>query len=65
VLRAFRRVALERGAKTHVAIDLSIRDLAHYDPGMKRDVVDPGRYELTVGGSSADVRQRATFDIEP
>jgi beta-glucosidase len=64
-LRAFRRVALERGAKTHVAIELPIRDLAHYDPATKRDVVDPGRYELTVGGSSADVRQRATFDITP
>jgi beta-glucosidase len=64
-LRAFRRVALERGAKTRVAIELSIRDLAHYDPAAKRDVVDPGRYELTVGGSSADVRQRATFDVTP
>ncbi len=65
VLRAFRRVALERGAKTHVAIDLSIRDLAHYDASAKRDVVDPGHYELTVGGSSADVRQRAPFDVAP
>jgi beta-glucosidase len=64
-LRAFRRLALERDAKTHVAIELSIRDLAHYDPDAKRDVVDPGRYELTVGGSSADVRQRATFDVAP
>jgi beta-glucosidase len=64
-LCAFRRVALERGAKTRVAIELSIRDLAHYDPEAKRDVVDPGRYELTVGGSSADVRQRATFDVAP
>jgi beta-glucosidase len=65
VLRAFRRVALERGAKTRVAIEVSIRDLAHYDPDAKRDVVDPGRYELDVGGSSADVRQRATFDVAP
>ncbi|HXX70388.1 MAG TPA: glycoside hydrolase family 3 N-terminal domain-containing protein [Polyangiaceae bacterium] len=64
-LRAFRRVALERGATTHVAIDFSIHDLAHYDPDAKRDVVDPGRYELAVGGSSADVRQRATFDVAP
>jgi beta-glucosidase len=62
-LRAFRRVALEHGAKTRIAIELSIRGLAHYDPDAKHDVVDPGRYELAVGGSSADIQQRATFDV--
>ena len=62
-LRAFRRVALDAGKKTHVSIDLAIGDLAHYDATSKRDVVDPGRYELMVGASSADIRQRATFDV--
>ena len=58
-------MALEPATKARVAIELSIRDLAHYDAAAKRDVVDPGRYELTVGGSSAEVRQRASFDVVP
>jgi beta-glucosidase len=64
-LRAFRRVALDPGKTTHVSIDLPVDELAHYDAAAKRAVVDPGRYELMIGASSADVRQRATFDVAP
>lgn len=63
VLRAFRRVVLDAGKGARVAIDLRAGDLAHYDAAAKRDVVDPGRYEVMVGASSGDIRQRATFDI--
>ncbi len=63
VLRAFRRVTLASRGKARVAIDLAIRDLAHYDAQSKREVVDPGRYELLVGASSADIREKATFDV--
>jgi beta-glucosidase len=62
-LRAFRRVALDPGAHARVAVDLPMRDLAHFDAQAKREVVDPGSYELLVGGSSADVRLRARFDV--
>jgi beta-glucosidase len=65
VLRAFRRVTLDAGKKEHISIDLSIPELAHYDVGAKRNVVDPGRYELLVGASSADIRQRASFEVAP
>ena len=65
VLRAFRRVTLDAGAKQHVSIDLAVAELAHYDTAAKRDVVDPGRYELLVGASSADIRQRASFEVAP
>ncbi len=65
VLRAFRRVQLGAGAKEHVSIDLAIADLAHYDAKAKRDVVDPGSYEVLVGASSADIRHRAKFDVAP
>jgi beta-glucosidase len=65
VLRAFRRVTLDAGKKAHVAIDFAIAELAHYDAGAKRDVVEPGRYELLVGASSADIRLRASFEVAP
>jgi beta-glucosidase len=63
VLRAFRRVALGAGEKMHVSIDLPVAELAHYDAKSKKSVVDPGRYELMLGASSADVRQKTTFDV--
>lgn len=63
VLRAFRRVALEPGAKQHISIELSVDDLAHFDPKLKRNVVDRGRYELLLGASSADIRGRAPFEV--
>jgi beta-glucosidase len=62
-LRAFRRVLLDPGGKAHVSIDLAVGDLAHYDVKSKRNIVDPGRYELMVGASSADIRQRVSFDV--
>jgi beta-glucosidase len=64
VLRAFRRVTLDSGEKSHVSLDLGAPELAHYDPQAKHAVVDPGRYELLLGASSTDIRQRATFDVK-
>ena len=49
----------------HVAIDLAVSDLAHYDPAAKRGVVDAGRYQLMIGSSSADIRLEAAFDVAP
>jgi beta-glucosidase len=65
VLRAFRRVVLDAGKRARVLIDLPVRDLSHFDVKSKRDVVDPGRYELLVGASSTDIRHTATFDVGP
>jgi beta-glucosidase len=64
-LRAFRRVALGVGEKQRVSIDIPAADLAHYDVKSARSVVDPGRYELLLGASSADIRQKSTFDVAP
>ncbi|MGC4092669.1 MAG: glycoside hydrolase family 3 C-terminal domain-containing protein [Polyangiaceae bacterium] len=63
VLRAFRRVQLEAGQKTRVAIELPVAELAHYDVAAKRAVVDAGRYELLLGASSVDIRARTSFDV--
>ncbi|HEX6277431.1 MAG TPA: glycoside hydrolase family 3 N-terminal domain-containing protein [Polyangiaceae bacterium] len=65
VLRAFRRVPLGAGEKRRISLELPVSDLSRFDAASKRNVVDPGRYELLVGASSADVRQRATFDVSP
>jgi beta-glucosidase len=63
VLRAFRRVALDAGKQTQVLIDLNVAALAHYDAKSKRQVVDPGAYEVLVGASSADIRKSTKFEV--
>jgi beta-glucosidase len=65
VLRAFRRVALDAKKKARVSLEVKVTDLAHHDAKSQKNVVDEGRYELLVGSSSADIRQRASFDIGP
>lgn len=65
VLRAFRRIALEPGQKTSVSLALSVGELAHFDAEARRNVVDPGHYELMLGASSADIRARTSFDVVP
>jgi beta-glucosidase len=65
VLRAFRRVTLDAGKKERVSFDLAVLDLARYDSSAKQNVVDPGRYELLVGASSGDIRQRGWFEVLP
>jgi beta-glucosidase len=63
VLRGFQRVALDAGQSKRIRLDLEVSDLAHYDAKARRNVVDPGRYEVLVGASSADIRQRAPFQV--
>lgn len=60
-LRAFRRVALAPGEAQTVRFTLSMDDFAFYGPGMKR-IVEPGRFNVFVGGSSEEVHQ-ASFTL--
>jgi beta-glucosidase len=61
-LRGFRRVHLVPGESQHIEFSVGPDDLAIYDRDMKR-VVEPGTFELMVGASSADIRQRATLEV--
>jgi beta-glucosidase len=53
-LRGFRRVTLQPGEKRTVRFDLGPEQLAYHGPDMKR-VVEPGRFDIMVGGNSVDV----------
>jgi beta-glucosidase len=41
-----------------------IDDFAYYDDSRKAFAVDPGPYELRVGASSLDIRQRARISVK-
>jgi beta-glucosidase len=65
-LRGFARVSLEPRAATRVSFELTPeRDMARYDEDRRAMVIEPGEYEIEVGASSGDIRQRARVTIAP
>jgi beta-glucosidase len=62
-LRGFKRVALQPGESKTVEIPLPARSLGHWDAGRHCFIVEPGKLDLLVGGSSADIRLRKTIDV--
>ena len=60
-LRGFRRVTLRPGETRTVAFALGFDELSYHGLEMKR-VVEPGRFEIMVGGNSRDV-QSVSLDV--
>jgi beta-glucosidase len=54
-LRGFRRITLKPGETQTVTFDVDAKTLGYYGPAMKW-VVEPGTFDLMVGGSSAAVK---------
>jgi len=63
-LKGFRRVHLRPGESIRVELTLGPAELSLWDAQMKR-VVEPGAFEIMVGASSADIRQRGRLEIMP
>ena len=61
-LRGFSRIHLSAGESREVSFKLGLADLALYDRDMKK-LVEPGKFDLMVGASSADIRQRAVLEV--
>src|SRR5438270_718814 len=57
-LRGFRRVTLQPGETRTVTFEIGPEQLAYHGLHMKR-VVEPGRFDVMVGGNSVDVRSTA------
>jgi beta-glucosidase len=60
-LKGFRRIHLAPGESKKVDFPIGFEELSFYDAKMKR-VVEPGRFEIMVGGSSDKV-QKANLDV--
>ena len=64
-LRGFQRIRLQPGEERELTFELKPEtDLRVYDDAASRYTVDPGRYEVQVGASSADIRARGSFRVE-
>jgi beta-glucosidase len=63
-LRGIERVSLAAGESRRIRFPIRpASDLLRYDTTVSDYVVDPGRYEVRVGASSSDIRQRASFTV--
>ncbi len=60
-LKAFRAVALAAGQRQTVAISITADDLAFFCPDRRTWVVEPGRFQVLIGASAADIRLQGGF----
>ncbi|MHB8303276.1 MAG: glycoside hydrolase family 3 C-terminal domain-containing protein [Acidobacteriaceae bacterium] len=64
-LDGFRRLHLEAGETQTLTLPLQARDLQYWDDGEKNFVVEPGRIDVLLGSSSADIRLQKSFTVTP
>jgi beta-glucosidase len=62
-LRGFQRISLRPGEKRTVSLAVPAEKLAYYDESRHSFWVEPGKYEIAVGASSADIRATATVNV--
>jgi len=62
-LKAFTKVELAPGQSARAGFDLSARDLSFFSPAHGRWVLEGGDFEISVGGSSRDLRLTATVTV--
>ncbi|HEY0362089.1 MAG TPA: glycoside hydrolase family 3 C-terminal domain-containing protein [Solirubrobacteraceae bacterium] len=62
-LKGYEKVELAPGRSAVVSFRLDRADLAYFDEGAHRQVVAGGRYTLSVGGSSRDLPESASFEL--
>ena len=64
-LRAYARTRLlQPGQSQKLVMRVEPLGLTSFDPAVHRWVAHPGRYTVSVGASSRDIRQQAHFDIK-
>ena len=62
-LRGFQRISLKPGEKQTVTLTVPGEKLAFYDEKTHAFVVEPGTFDVLVGASSGDIRQRQSFEV--
>jgi len=62
VLRGFKRITLNPGESKQVSFELTHKDLAILNKNLNWQVV-PGTFDVMIGSSSEDIRQKGTFQV--
>jgi len=62
-LCGFTRIHLARGDTAHMTMDIPVERFRYWDTSTKQYVVEPGKYQLLIGGGSDDIRLKAPFQV--
>jgi beta-glucosidase len=62
-LKGFQRVELKPGEAKTVTFTLDRSAMSFYSTAKKAWVAEPGQFEVLVGASSRDIRQKGTFAL--
>ncbi|WP_028509979.1 glycoside hydrolase family 3 C-terminal domain-containing protein [Ruminococcus sp. NK3A76] len=63
-LKGFEKVSLKAGESKRVVFKLDKRAFAYYNTDIKDWYVEYGQFEILIGSSSADIRQKASVYVE-
>ena len=62
-LKAFSKVMIEAGESKQVEINLPVKDWAFFNDKTQSWVIEPGKFIIMVGASSADIRQTLSVNV--
>lgn len=62
-LKGFQRASFKKGETRTIEISLQVASFRRFDEAAGIFVVDPGKYEIQVGGSSSDIRGTAIVRV--
>jgi beta-glucosidase len=63
-LKGFAKVELRPGETRTVSIPLDYRSFAYYHPSYKQWITEDGDFDILIGASSADIRQRIAVHLQ-
>jgi beta-glucosidase len=63
-LKGFKRINLGPGMSKTVAFDIAAADLGFWDSKKNQFIVEPGKFEVMIGKSSADIVSSGSFVVE-
>lgn len=63
-LKAFRKIHLKAGEEKHVDFTVTVDDLKYFDEEKHDWIAEPGRFEILIGSSSADIRSVVGFELK-
>ena len=62
MLKEFKKIGLNPGENKSINFSIPIKELGLWDANMNF-VIEPGEFEIMIGSSSQDIRQKKTISI--
>jgi beta-glucosidase len=63
-LKAFKRISLAKGETKQVTLHFSMDDMQWWDVNKRKYVVNPGRYKIQIGKSSAEIIETQIIEVK-